>query len=206
MVRSRSIDGGSPAQKPGKRRDYKAEYRKRLERALARGLSRSQARGHARPGEKTLRSAKKVTQPDERLEQALRALRATGNQEQAAKSAHVSPERFRRFIRDNKLAEREGRRWRLTDNRVRELVMITDGRRKRVRVAGFELASLIGQHNAAVKAFLDTNDISKLEPFAGLSVTDVSKRAHPLETRPNILYRLAAAGSEAYEQIYRFLT
>ena len=189
-----------------RKRDYRAEYRARIARAQARGLSRSQGRGHAKPGEKALRPRAKVTQSDERLEQALRALRATGNQKQAAKSAHVSPERFRRFIRDNKLAEREGRRWHLTDDRVRELVMITDGQRKRVRVAGFEPASLIGQHNAAVRAFLNTNDISRLKPFEGLSVTDVAGRVHPLETRPNTLYRLAAAGSEGFEQIYRLVT
>ena len=191
------------AKKP---RDYAGEYARRIERAVARGLSRAQARGHARPGEKALRPRAKVTQSDERLEQALRALRATGNQKQAAKSAHVAPERFRRFIRDNKLAEREGRRWRLTDNRVREIVMITGGQRKWVSVAGFEPASLIGQHNAAVREFLGTNDISWLKPFEGLSVTDVAGRVHPFETRPNTLYRLAAAGSEGFEQIYRLVT
>jgi hypothetical protein len=86
------------------------------------------------------------------------------------------------------------------------MLIITDGHRKRVRVAGFEPASLIGRHNAGVRTFLDTNDISTLAPFQGLSVTDISKHAHPLETRPNTLYRLAAAGSEGFEQIYRLVT
>ncbi len=184
-------------------RNYREEYRRRIERALARGLSRSQARGHARPGEVVLRPRAKVTQSDERLEQALRALRATGNQKLAAKTAHVSPERLRRFVRENKLAEREGLRWRMID---REWTIITDGHLKKIRVGKPETSSLLGRYLSAVGAFLDTNDISKLEPFRGVSATDIAGRVHPLETRPNTLYRLAAAGSEGFEQVYRLVT
>jgi hypothetical protein len=65
-------------------------------------------------------------------------------------------------------------------------------------------ASLVGQHNAAVKTFLDTNDISYLRPFEGRTVKDKSRRTYVLETRPNVIRRLDASG-ETFEQIYRIL-
>jgi hypothetical protein len=99
-------------------RDHKAEYGRRLERGRARGLSATQYRGHARANEPSLKA--KPVKSDERLEKALRELRRTNNQAVAAKEAGVSPERFRRFLREQKLAERKGRAWEITDTRPRE--------------------------------------------------------------------------------------
>ncbi len=116
-----------------RQRDFKAEYQRRIANALKRGLSRSQARGHAKAGEKPVRA--KPVQSDARLEDALKLLRQTGNQSLAAKEAGVSAERFRRFLRSNGLAERQGRQWRITDNPPH------DGdhqwRRRRTRLARF---------------------------------------------------------------------
>ena len=61
------------------------------------------------------------------------------------------------------------------------------------------------QHRAAVKDFLEFNEISHLEPFVGVSIRDISGKHHLLETRPNVLYRLANAGGEAFETIYRLV-
>jgi hypothetical protein len=185
-----------------RQRDYKAEYARRITSAAKRGLSRSQARGHARPGERVIRP----TPPKDagRLEAALKAMRQTGSQAAAAKAHNIAPERLRRYIRENDLAERKGRSWKFTDTRQREMQVISDGEIRRVKVAGFDQASLNGRHLAAVKAFLSSNDIELLRPFAGQSVTDAKGRSHLLETNPNAIHRLAA-GNEVFHEIYRLI-
>jgi hypothetical protein len=185
-------------------RDYKAEYRRRIANAAKRGLSRSQARGHARSGEAPVRPAR-ASASDDRLEAGLRILRQTGSQALAAKQAGVSPERLRRFLRENALAERSGKTWRITDPRLRRMSVLSEGAVREMILPGFDQASLNGQHLAAVRLFLSSNDIEMLLPFEGLAVTDAKGRAHPLETNPNALHRLAAAGSELFHEIYRLI-
>ena len=73
-----------------------------------------------------------------------------------------------------------------------------------LKLPDYETASLVGQHNASVKIFLDTNDISNLRPFEGRTVRDTSGRTYVLETRPNVIRRLDASG-ETFEQIYRIV-
>jgi hypothetical protein len=184
-----------------RQRDYKAEYQRRIASAAKRGLSRSQARGHARAGEASIKA--KPVKSDERLEAALKLLRQTNNQGRAAKEAGVSAERFRRFLRSNALAERQGRNWVLTDNRNRRMTVITGGEALELTLRDFEQASLNGRHLSAVGGFIRTNDIDLLDPFQGQSVVDAAGQAHPLETDPNELYRLAAAGGEVFHEIYR---
>lgn len=184
-----------------RQRDYAAEYQRRIEKAAKRGLSRSQARGHAKAGEPAIRS--KPIKSDERLEAALKLLRQSGNQGRAAKDAGVSPERFRRFLRDQALAERRGREWHISDSRPRRMTVITEGDAREITLRDFDQASLNGRHLAVVRAFRDTNDIDLLRPFDGLSVIDIKGKAHPLETDPNALYRLANAGSEVFHEVYR---
>jgi hypothetical protein len=183
-------------------RNHQAEYLRRLERGRARGLTRSQARGHARAQEASLKAKSGKTDP--RLERALRELRRTGNQRTAAKEAGVSPERFRRFLREQKLAERKGRVWEVTDKRPRDMTALTTRGAVDLKLPDYEAASLVGQHNAAVKTFLDDNDISHLRPFEGSTVKDTSGRTYVLETRPNVIRRLDASG-ETFEQIYRIV-
>jgi len=186
-------------------RDYKEEYRRRLAKAAATGLSRSQARGHPKRDEAYIKPPVPASEFDERLNRALRVLRATHNQTLAAKSQSISVKRFRRFLRENQLARWAGRRWELNDMRPREVLAISDGQRRFITVAGFEAASEVMQHRAAVRTFLDTNNISHLQPWEGWVVADTSGQVHQLETRPNVLYRLAAAGSEGFENVYRLI-
>jgi hypothetical protein len=169
-------------------RNHKEEYDRRVTRGEALGLSRSQARGHARWGEKPVNSKQVVS--DHKLERALRTLRVNGNQAKAAKAAGLSVERFRRFLRENQLAERHGRKWRMTDARPRQIEIISTRGERQITVPGFDAASLGMRHRAAVERFLKSNDLAQIQPFVGASVLDTRGRTHVLETRPNYLYRL----------------
>ena len=186
-----------------RQRDYKAEYQRRLASATKRGLSRSQARGHARSGEAPIKS--KPAKSDKRLEDALKILREHGNQSRAAKESGVSPERLRRFLRDNSLAERTGGKWRVTDNRPRRMTVYSEGQARLLTLRDYEQSSLNGQHLAAVREFLTSQKRSLLKPFEGRSVIDVKGEAHPLETDPDELYRIAAQGGEPFHDVYRLI-
>jgi hypothetical protein len=187
-----------------RQRDHKAEYRRRLKRAAARGLSRSQARGHARAGEKPIRGTKSIS-TDERLEAALKLLRNVNKQGLAARTAGVSPERFRRFLRENSLAARKGRSWVISDRRPYRMTVITEREVKNLTFDDFEQRSVNGRYLAAVQQFLRTNDIGLLRPFEGHAVIDAKGRPHLLETDPNTLHRLASAGSEMFHEVYRLV-
>lgn len=184
-----------------RKRDFRAEYQRRIANAAKRGLSRAQARGHARAGEASIRA--KTIKSDDRLESALKLLRQTGNQGRAAKEAGISTERFRRFLRANGLADRQGKQWRMTDNRTRYMTVITDGDARKMNLRDFAQSSLNSHHLNAVQAFLRTNDIDLLRPFEGQTVIDAKGAAHPLETDPTALYRLDHAGSEVFHEVYR---
>lgn len=189
-----------------RQRDFKAEYQRRIANATKRGLSRSQARGHARHGEAPVRArVDKAAPADDRLEAALKRLRQIGNQTRAAKEVGVSPERLRRFLRENVQIEGRGRTLKITDSRHREMLVISSGEVRRRILRDFDQASLNGEYLNAVKAFLTSNDIELLTPFEGRAVIDAKGKSHPLETNPNKLHRLAAAGSEVFEEVYRLV-
>lgn len=187
-----------------KKRDYKAEYDRRIANAALRGLSRSQARGHAKAGEVPLRAIP-VSDTDlaPQIRDAIREIRRSGNFTQAAKMAQIAPERLRRFVRENDLITRSGRKWTVNDNLKWHVTVISDGDYHEITLASFEQASLSGKYNAAVNAFRDSNDTELLFPFSDQSVIDASGNAYPLETNPNVLRRLFNAGDEVFHEIYR---
>lgn len=185
-------------------RNYRAEYKRRIANAAKRGLTRSQARGHARHNESPIKPARSGT-IDPRLEAGLKSLAESGAIYKAAKNAGVSTERLRRFLRENALAERSGRTWRITDNRLREMIVISDGTVKHRLLLGRDQASLNSRHLNVIKAFLNSNDIDLLAPFEGQSVIDAKGKAHLLETDPNEIHRLAAAGGEVFHDVYRLI-
>ena len=64
---------------------------------------------------------------------------------------------------------------------------------------------MVGKYMAAVRRFLETNDVTLLEPFEGRSVVDSRGQEHPFETRPNAVYRLAHTEDHSFEEIYRIV-
>ena len=187
----------------GKVRDYKQEYARRVASATNRGFSRSQARGHARAGEAPAKPRSIAS--DKKLEAALRELRKSGNRESAAKAARVAPERFRRFLAQNVEVIGRGRNLKITDNRPRDMLVLSNGEARELRLRDFEQSSLNGRHLAAVRNFITSNDRDLLAEFEGQSVIDAKGRAHLLETNPNTLHRIAAAGGEVFHEIYRLI-
>jgi hypothetical protein len=185
-------------------RDYKAEYARRIAKAAQRGLSRSQARGHARVDEAAVRPSG-YSRDRQRFEAALKLYRETGNQAVAAKAVKLAPERLRRFLRENVQIEGRGRSLKITDNRNRYMMVTSAGQARELRLRDFEQASLNGRHQAAIRNYLQSNDLDLLMPFEGRAVIDFKGKSHPLETNPNTLHRLAHAGDEVFHDIYRLV-
>jgi hypothetical protein len=182
-------------------RNHKAEYERRIANAAKRGLTRSQARGHARAGETPIR-----TKPaDERFEAALKIYRRGVNQAEAARSLRVAPERFRRFLRENVKVEGRGSARKITDTRPYEMTVISAGTITKRLFNDPAQTSLNGSYLNAVKAFQDSNDIDWLAPYVGRSVTDATRKQHPLETRPNVLRRFLHGSEEQFHDIYRLV-
>ena len=192
-----------------KPRDYKAEYARRMAKGLAQGLTRNQARGHPGIGE---RPVSRLQEPspspayDPRLEEGLRAMLQGKRLREAARYAHVAPERLRHYIGQSQFAKKERGRWMFRhDQIIRRMLIYSNGQAFEIQVKGSESASLIGRYMSAVGRFLETNDASMLSPFRGVRVTDANGRRYVLETRPNVLYRLAESGDATFEQIYRIV-
>ena len=187
-------------------RDYKAEYARRIARGAAKGISRGQARGHPKPKEAAV-SSKRPPRPieDERLQLAFRVLRQEKSLSAAAKAAKIAPERLRHFATERDIIERQGRRWIVRHQLPRRMPLFTEGKPLQVIVGDFDSASKIGRFMSAVGEFLRTNNPAGLREFEGASVTDVSGRTHPFETRPNALYRLSSAHDQSFEHIYRIV-
>lgn len=189
-----------------RKRDYKAEYARRIARGKARGLSRSQARGHPKANERYASGKPATPQSTEELEAAFRELRAGNSLKQSAKTAGVSEERFRRFVKGNELASYSGRAWEVTDNRPRQVPMIKGSSQSAIIVPDFDTASQVGTYHNAVGRFLRTQQLSFIQPFEGQSVRDIRGREHVFETDPNALFRLAAKDEPEFHEIYQIIS
>lgn len=186
-----------------KKRDYRAEYQRRIANAAKRGLSRSQARGHAKAGEAAV--GKRTAKGGAKFEEALKHYRQTGNRAAAAKAFGIAPERFSRFLAVAVTVSGRGKSLQISDTRAREMMVLTNGDNRRMRLRDFDQSSLNGAHLNAVKAFVSSNDLDLLRPFVGRSIIDAKGKAHPLETDPNRLHEIVAAGEPAFPEIYRIV-
>ncbi|MBB6427422.1 hypothetical protein [Sphingopyxis sp. JAI128] len=186
-----------------RRRDYKAEYQRRIASAAKRGLSRSQARGHAKAGEAG--AGKRPTSNPDKLEKALKRYRQTGDRAGSAKAFGIAPERFTRFLADAVTVSGRGKSLKIADSRPREMNVMTGGENRRMKLRDYDQSALNGDHQNAVKAFVSSNDLDLIRPFEGKSVIDAKGKAHPLETDPNTLHRIAASGDTPFPEIYRIV-
>jgi hypothetical protein len=170
--------------------------------------SRSKARASAAPGT----HAKGSPQPlsDELSKKALRRLSQKWTLKDTAKEAGVSAGRLRRSLYGQGFARREGRRWIITDTRPREVAIIARGGERMIKVSGFEPASLVMRHRAAVRAFVEEptpEAVARLrQEFGSQTVTDTAGQTFEFEVRPNALLRLVSAGGQGFETVYRLTT
>lgn len=186
-----------------RKRDFKAEYQRRIMNAAKRGLSRTQGRGHGRRTDTPIRPLS--VSDRERFEAALKLYRQNGNQAEAAKSVQLAPERLRRFLNENVQVEGRGRTLKITDNRNREMSVISKGAKRNRILRDFDQASINGEHLNAVRSFLASNDIAFLTPFHGRSVIDARGKLHPFEVDPNMLHRIAHSDEAVFHEIYRLV-
>lgn len=145
------------------------------------------------------------TQQDRRLQFGLRLLRTENSIADAARKSGIAPARLRAYAIKKKVLVRHGKRWIVEKDIARKLLIYSGGKEHAITVAKFHTASLVGTYMAGVRWFLQTNDLNHLEPFAGKFVTDISGKRFPLETRPNVLHRLANSGGNSFEDIYRLV-
>jgi hypothetical protein len=124
----------------------------------------------------------------------------------AAKVAHVAPERLRAYIRQSGVVEKQRGRWRVVeDNRPRQIWFFSNDEIVYPTLPGYESAAKVGRYRSAVGQFLASNDQKDLAPFVADGVRDTRGEFYPFETRPNMLYRLNAIHGETYEQVYRIV-
>jgi hypothetical protein len=154
---------------------------------------------------KPARQRQKPKRFDPALEEGVRAMKRGDSMTAAAARIGVSPSRFRVYLKQTGVARKVGQRWKVgRDRRFREMALFSRGRESVVTVDA-EAASRIGSYASAVREFLSTDDPSVLLPFEGESIRDRRGRRHVFETRPNVIYRLAASEQQPFEQVYRIV-
>lgn len=83
------------------------------------------------------------------------------------------------------------------DRLLRQMVILSEGRRVAVDVRGSRQAAAVSAHWNAVSRFLETGDVRLLAKFEGRTVA-----GHVLETDPDVLEEIALSGGLQFEDIY----
>jgi len=188
-----------------RKRDYKAEYARRKRLGLKKGWSITRLRGHPKVGETHIAPQRLQPISDERFQIALQELKSGKSLAATARSIRVTPERLRNQAIASGAIEQRGRRWVIRQDLPRMVKIFSEGREIKIVVGDFKEASKVGQYMSAVAKFLRSNNKKHLKPFIGQSIADRDGKTYLLETRPNVLYRLARAETESFEQVYRIV-
>lgn len=180
-------------------------YQRRIARGMARGLTRQQARGHGGIKKATKTTRLKTLDPSDPLFRGFEAVRKGAAMTPTAKEVGISPERFSRFIKDNADVERRSGRLVIAKSRLESIVSIfTNGLSRKVTVDSVNLDRIV-KYMAAVDSFLVRRNVGFLEPFEGEDITDTRGKKHRLETNPNRLLELEAAGELEFVTVYKGL-
>src|SRR5262249_8246435 len=117
----------------------------------------------------------------------------------------VSPDKLKKAALEKKLIRKRGGRWIVAARLPRRMILFSDGRVLIVTTKSKRSASLIGRYMSAVRQFLRTNKPEYLKEFSGAHIKDTAGKIHPFEIDPNALYRIASAGGDHFEEIYRIV-
>ena len=188
-----------------KKPDYALQYRRRIERGLARGLTRQQARGHGGLKKATKSPILKTLDPSDPLFRGFEAVRQGEAMTPTAKKLGISPERLSRFIKDNADVERRSGRLTIKESKLISIVTVFSHGRSRKVVVDTKNRDRIVEYMTAVEAFLANRNVGALKPFEGEDVTDTRGNKHRLETNPNRLLELEAAGEREFLTVYKGL-
>ena len=187
-------------------RDYKAEYARRIAGGMSKGLTRGQARGHPEVSKVFTSVQQSASKYNDKLEEGLKLVKNGQPLSSASKSIHVSAERLRNYVIGQGVGEKVSGRWKIgTDNRMREIEIISGGKVHTIRVKDYTTAKLIGEYRNAVKQFLDTNDPSHIDTYRGISIADVKGKRYVFETDENVLYKLHSTGDDNFQNIYKIV-
>lgn len=162
-------------------------------------------RGRSKRGKAAKSFRRKRGISNERLETALRLIGEGQDLANAAKAIHASSDRFKRIALRKKLIRKSDGKWIVAGRLHRRMLLFSDGQALIVTTRSIKSASLIGRYMSAVRHFLKTGKASDLAEFAKSNIKDTEGKIHRFEINPNVLYRLASAGGEQFEDIYRII-
>lgn len=171
-----------------------------------REMRNASARPRARTTRQKKQKALRVRKYSANLEAGLQHMREGISLAEAARKTGATPSQLRRYAAGSGLVTRKDGKWHFKrDRRFRKMPIYSDGRHVVITVHNGTTASLIGSYMRAVRMFFETEDLSQLDSFRDKSVRDVNGKRYVFETRPNVLFRLDAAGIEPFDLHYQIV-